>query len=168
MLINLLIGVLLITSIVIIIQDFKERKISLIAILLFGALCFTITYLYQGFDILKENSLNSFLYILLLWLSLTAIISIKNRKLTQIIDNQIGLGDVFLLFFIGITFDALSMVVFFSASFIFSLALSLILIKNNNNSSPLAAFLLIFYILVIFIFNFSDLLFFIDCSLKLI
>jgi hypothetical protein len=62
---------------------------------------------------------------------------IKQRRLGDIIDSKIGLGDVVLLPAIGITLDALSLIVFFALGFAWC-ALAGVFFAKKRKTIPLA------------------------------
>lgn len=169
---SLLFVLLLFSSILIVFQDFKERKISLIVLLTFGFSISAIVFLNYGISVLLRNSISSLLYILFTWVILCLVFSIKSKKFDYIIDNQLGLGDIITMFFLGISFNIVGQIMFFATSYIFSLVVFAMITyqikKDSLRLIPLAGLMVIFYILVICILNFTSLSNFIEFSIKYI
>jgi hypothetical protein len=134
-------------------QDFRERQISwLLLPVLF--ISFSVkTYSEIGWEALFSNLLFNIGFIVFQLLLLSLWISIKNRKLTNIIDTYLGLGDI--LFFAAIcnAFTSFQFLVFYVVSIVITVIGFLIYKLFSKNSSPeiplagsMAAVLIIFLI----------------------
>jgi len=134
---------------VVVYQDFKSREISwfLIPLLVIG---FAVTALFKMhvLDFLSYLGVNITIVAVNLF-GVTLLVSLKEKKLTNILKNHLGLGDV--LFFIVLTFvfSPINFVFFYLGSvFVITLIYSVIIIffKGKNHLIPLAgamSFLLI-------------------------
>ena len=101
---------------VVVFQDFKSRAISwvLIPLLFIGFIAYGILTIEVG-ELITFFGINLYIVFSSL-LGATLIISIKNRKLTNIINTYLGLGDV--LFFVVLTtvFSPINFILFFIGS----------------------------------------------------
>jgi hypothetical protein len=148
---------------IVFIQDFKERLISwFLPLLIFISLSAKAYYTLNITEVLTHVIINS-TFISFQILLLTAWISLKNKKLINIIDTYLGLGD--LLFFIAITaaFSPFQYILFYT----FSISLTLLgfiiykaLYKNTRPEIPLAGSMavcmIIFIVLTMIIPDFSS------------
>lgn len=123
------------------IQDFKHRAISwYILPIMFLAFLFKSFSLLSYHQVLKFALINlSFIIIQLI--ILTAYMSIKNKKVTNIINTYLGIGDV--LFFITLTvaFSPVSFIAFYILSLMITLLFYIfykIIFKNASTQIPLA------------------------------
>jgi len=161
-------AVLILSSGIILYQDFKERQVSLWILLIFGInSVFSVLY-FRDSQTLLYNSLGTIIYAGFIWLMLKLYMFLKCKKNKAIIDAQLGMADVLIILFMGITFNTIGMIFFFCFGFIFSLLIFLgfsILKKNTDNQSiPLAGLLVFFYVITIIILNLIRSNPFIDCS----
>lgn len=127
-------------------QDFKTRLLSLWLIVAFAtanALFSVETYWWLG---LLENALVCLAYLLLLYLCLQLYFYMKHRRFQKIIDTQLGLGDVLVLFAIGLGLEPALMIWFFSLGFAVSLLISLWLFAKAQ-SIPLAGLMALNYLI---------------------
>lgn len=150
-------------------QDFKQREISWILLpLLFISFALKAFFVVQMKEIVFAILFNiGFIVFQLFFLTLW--VSFKNKRWVNIINVQLGLGDI--LFFIAITsaFATIQFIVFYVVSITVTLAGFIIYklrLKNVNPEIPLAgamsAILIFFIVLSIILpqFNFyGDLLF---------
>ena len=113
--------VLLISSGIILFQDFKERQVSLWILLLFGVLTISSVVYFRDFETLFYNGVGVLLYGGFIWVMLKLYLFLKFKKNKTILDQQLGLADVFVIFFIGLTFNTIGMIFFFCFGFILSL-----------------------------------------------
>lgn len=130
----------------IIYEDFKFRAIHWYWLVVLLAL----VLITQPFDS-TQIAFNVF-FLLIQFLGLTIYFSIKNKQLTNIVDNYIGMGD--LLFFIPLCwlFTPTAFIFFFTASLLFSLIGFLLLKqfwKKNLETIPLAGTMSICMIIVL-------------------
>lgn len=165
---NLFLSLLIISSCVILYQDFKERLVSLLAIVSFGILCISSVIYFRDFQTLVFNCLSTIVYMGFTWLMLKLYLYLKFKKNKAILNELIGLADVFVVLFIGLTFNGVGLVFFFCFGFIFSLVsyvgYTLINKKSTNEHIPLAGLLVVFYILSIIILYSIPSNYLIDCS----
>jgi hypothetical protein len=106
---------------IILVQDLRERKIAatLIPLLLSG---FIFRGIYSGSAaVLLAGAGINLTFILLQFLLLVAYFSLKNRKLTNIIDSHIGLGDILFFVVLSAAFSPLNFIFFYVLSLLFSL-----------------------------------------------
>ena len=159
--------VLLISSGIILFQDFKERQVSLWILLLFGVLTISSVVYFRDFETLFYNGVGVLLYGGFIWVMLKLYLFLKFKKNKTILDQQLGLADVFVIFFIGLTFNTIGMIFFFCFGFILSLLTFLIysLFKKESDtqSIPLAGLLVFFYVISIIILNLVYLNPMVDC-----
>lgn len=133
-------------------QDFKYRLISWPLIPLIF-----ISFLAKGFFIKPFAELTNYTvinacFIALQLAILTLYISLKNKKITNIINSQLGLGDI--LFFIAITiaFSPFNFILFYISGLIFSLLCYQLFLKIKTSATkeiPLAGLLSIVLIMLV-------------------
>lgn len=123
-------------------QDFKQREISWILIpLIFLALIFKAT---QSITIgnLINNTLLNLAFITLQLLLLTIYMSIKNKKMVNILQQHIGLGDLLFFVVLCLAFSPVNFIVFYILSLIATLAGCIIYVtvfsKKAMDEIPLA------------------------------
>lgn len=160
--------VLILSSVIILYQDFKERLVSLWVILVFGGNVIASVIYFRDLKIILYNGLSIVLYASFIWLTLKLYLYLKFKKNKVIINQQLGSADVLVILFIGLTFNIVGMIFFFSFAFVLSLVSFILfsLIKKNSDSQniPLAGLLVFFYIVVIIILNLIQFNPLIDCS----
>lgn len=133
-------------------QDFKHRLISwpLIPLLL---LCF----LTQGFikipmAELLHNTFFNLAFIVLQLLALSIYISLKNKKLVNIVDSYIGLGDILFFAVITTAFSPVNFIIFYIAGLLFTLisyGIYVSLKKSGSKEIPLAGTMSLALIIVL-------------------
>lgn len=122
-------------------QDFRERRISWILIPLLGSVF--------AFQSISQNSLNHTSHNFIFNLSfiafqlgvLTIYISVKNRALTNILDKYIGIGDILFFLVVCLAFSPLNFIIFFTGSILFTLIAFIIyniVFKKPVKDIPLA------------------------------
>jgi hypothetical protein len=160
--------VLIFSSGIIFYQDLKERQVSLWVLLLFGSVTISSVLYFRDSGTLLCNTLGITLYAGFIWLVLKLYLYLKFKKNKPVIDSQLGMADVLVILFIGLTFNVIGMVFFFCSSFIFSLAIvsvySIFEKGSNVQTIPLAGFLVFLYMVSIIILNLISLNPLIDCS----
>jgi hypothetical protein len=163
--------ILIISSVIILFQDFKDREVSLWVLILFGLLCVSSVVYYRNLETILYNGLGVLVYGGFIWLILKLYLFLKFKKNKPILNHQLGLADVFVVLFIGITFNTAGVVFFFCFGFVFSLitfvVYSLLKRDSDTQSIPLAGLLVFFYVMSIIILNLVSLNQFIDCSFVL-
>ncbi len=137
---------------VVVVQDFKSREISwfLIPLLFIGFIAYAILNIGIS-ELLTYFGINLYIVFSSL-LGATIIISIRNRKLTNIINTHLGLGDV--LFFVVLTtvFSPINFILFYIGSiFIASLIYGGIALfsKQHQLLTPLAGAMSVLLIITI-------------------
>ena len=157
-----------ISSLIVLIQDFKYREISLWVLLLFGLSCLMSLLVQRDFETLLYNSLATLCYLTLLWLIIKLYLFVKFKKNKTIINEQLGLADVLIIFFIGITFNLIGLILFFCFGFVFSLVwfllYNLLMKEKAKENIPLAGLLVLFYGLSVFVLFLIKEDNYIDCS----
>lgn len=165
---NVLLAGLALATIVILLQDFKHRLVSLWILLVFGAICVISVLLFRDLETLLYNSIVCLLYFGFTWLGLKLYLYFKYRQNRPIINELLGAADVLLMLFMGITFNPAGLVFFFCFGFIFSLVFYFIYLsvskKQGNKSIPLAGLLAIFYGLTIIMLYLVKANYYVDCS----
>lgn len=150
------IGLLLLSSGMIIYADFRERLIALWVLLLFGANAVLSVLFFHGSAALLINLLATLVYLGFIWLSLKAYLYVKHKQSMPILDVQLGKADVIVIFFIGITFNPPGMILFFCAGFVSSLLIFIayrFINPRAQASIPLAALLVFCYLAALIVLN---------------
>ncbi|MBA4241918.1 MAG: hypothetical protein C0448_14425 [Sphingobacteriaceae bacterium] len=159
---------LILSSGVICIQDLKERFVSLWILLVFGFLTVSSVLYYKNVNTLLINLLGTIIYGSFIWLVLKLYMLLKFKRNRTILNSQLGMADVLIFLFIGLTLNTIGMILFFCFGFLFSLfgfIMYSTLNKNIKKSAiPLAGLLVLFYVITIIVFNFFTINTAIDCS----
>jgi hypothetical protein len=141
----------LITLGVIIAQDMVSRAVYWIVFPLLLTLLGLLHYQIDRFGLWQPTLFNlGFLALQLLLLSLY--FSVKQRRIVNIVDSLIGLGDVLFLFSLTVYFSVLSFLFFYILSLVFVLLfwpVCITMIRKRNKGIPLAgmqALLLIIFL----------------------
>lgn len=132
---------LLLLLAVVLFQDLKQRQISwfLIPLLL-------VSFVAQGLFRIPANELMQYTmfnmgFIVVQLFVLTAYISIKNKRLVNIINTYLGIGDVLFIATVAASFSPLNFIVFYIAALLFTLLVFVVvklLTKNLSKEIPLA------------------------------
>jgi hypothetical protein len=140
----------------IIFQDFKSRAIYwfLCPLVFISALIYT--YFEFHFFYLKDL-LTSTSFLVLQFLLASIYFSIKNRKLINITNSQIGLGDLLFLLSITPLFSISNYIIFYTASLLFSMLFYFfyLLLDKTNRTIPLAGLQAIILLALLFILKFE-------------
>lgn len=156
------------SSVIILFQDFKQRLVSLWVIILFGAVCITSVVYYRGFSVLLYNLISIALYFSIIWLFLKLYFYLKFKRNKPILNEQMGMADVLIIVFIGLTFNIVGTIFFFCLAFIASLISFYIYVvsrkKEETITIPLAGLLVFFYLFGITTLNVIETNYLIDCS----
>lgn len=159
---------LVISSAVILFQDFKERQVSLWVLLLFGAITLSSVIYFRDAHTLLYNGIGVMLYGAFIWLILKLYFFAKTKQHKVLLNHQLGMADVLVFLFIGSTFNIVGMILFFCGGFIFSLVSFILYVSLKKGADsqriPLAGFLVFFYVISIIILNLVSLNHMIDCS----
>lgn len=141
-------SVLTLVSFIIFYQDLKERQVSLWLLLLYTGVIITYTIYEKGIDLTLQNTIYSLAYFALCFGGIFLYYFVKERQLPKIMDVKLGWGDVAVCLSIGISLDIINLVIFFTASFVISAIIGLVL-QAKNMTVPLAGFLVILYLVFI-------------------
>lgn len=164
----LLLGLLIISSFIILYQDFSKRLVSLWVLILFGAISITSVLYFRDFQTLIYNFFTTCLYLGFIWLMLKLYLYLKFGKNKPLLNELLGAADVLIILFVGVSFNVIGLIFFFCFAFICSLLAFFVysLLKKNDNEEtiPLAGFLVFFYISAIITLNLIENPFLIDCS----
>lgn len=125
--------IILVSATAIAYQDFTKRLISIWWILCFGAACISYFLLTHTFTELGENIIFCLIYLLLSYLILHLFYFIKTKKFQKILDHKIGWGDILLLMITGFCMPSLSMIYFFTITFIVTLIFQLFFQKEKKD-----------------------------------
>lgn len=133
-------------------QDFKSRAISwfLIPLLLITFIVYGITVI-DITEYITFFSLNVFMLLNIL-IGTTIVISIKEKKLTNIIDNYLGLGDILFFFILTTLFSPINYFIFLIGSILlFSIifSINLLISKKKKALFPLAGAMSVLLIITI-------------------
>jgi hypothetical protein len=140
----------------IVIQDFKDRAISWFLLpLLFISLALK-SSMVSNFSEVVQSFIMNLIFVLLQLVLLTIWVSLRNKKLTNIIDTYIGLGDV--LFFVAITtaFSSIQYILFYAISIcltLFGFLLYRYFFTKTNPQIPLAGAMAVFMMSFMLISN---------------
>lgn len=94
-----------------------------------------------------ENSIINFAILLLQFLLLTVIFSIKSNRVIWVPDKMLGWGDILFLPIIGVYFSPMAMLMFYILCLILISILYYLIWYPNENSIPLAGGLSIFLVI---------------------
>jgi hypothetical protein len=159
---------LIVTSCIICIQDFKERFVSLWILVVFGILSIVSVLYYKNVNVLLINLLGTIIYGSFIWLTLKLYMFLKFKRNRTILNSRLGMADILVFLFIGLTLNIVGMILFFCFGFLFSLFVFIIYSFFNKNikiaTIPLAGLLVLFYTIIIFVFNLFNFNTVIDCS----
>lgn len=150
---------------IIIYQDFKIKAISwyLLPVLFIPVIIKGLQYL--CFQLLLQYFLINIVFVLLLFIGVTIYYSIKNKKLTNIINTSIGLGDILFFIVLCSTFSTINFIIFILITLILIsiiYGILIYLLKISDKRIPLAGNMAIFLIILILlnfivkVFNFYD------------
>jgi hypothetical protein len=97
-------------------QDFKQREISWYSIpALIGSFLYTST-LIKPFNDIWIGLLFNVGFILLQLLLLTGYLSVKNKKLVNIVNSYLGIGDILFFTVLAVAFSPVNFIVFYIVS----------------------------------------------------
>jgi len=133
---------------IIVVQDFKERLISLWLIIIYFLSCCVYVWYFQGIASLLSNALSVSLYMAFSYLVLKLYYFFKEGRFNRVMDKKIGWADALLFFSVGLTFDVVTLIVFSAALFVLSALLSLLL-KSFRYYMPFGGVLVLFHNLLI-------------------
>lgn len=130
-------------------QDYKDRLVNWILYLLVGITSFILHSSFLSWELALINSIFNFGFISILITILYLYSKLIKRQ--SLINNSIGIGDVFLFYALCFLFPIMTFTLLFVFSLLFSLLLHF-LIKGKyklHNSVPLAGYIALFYSVVI-------------------
>ena len=145
---------------VVVYQDFKSRSISwfLIPLLFVGFVANALLKIEPN-ELITYLGIN-FLLVLLNLIGVTLLLSIKEKKWVNIIDNYLGLGDVLFFVVITVAFSPFNFVAFYLGSVLLITLIygSVILInKKRNTLIPLAGAMSLLLVGFMFMEQFTSL-----------
>lgn len=141
-------SLLTLVSLLIFYQDLKDRLVSLWVLLLYGGIIISYTIYEKGIEITLQNTISSIVYFALCFGVICLYYFVKERQFPRIMDVKLGWADVIICLSIGVSLELVSLVVFFTVSFVISAIIGLVL-HSRNKTVPLAGFLVIFYLVFI-------------------
>ena len=125
-------------------QDFKLREISWWTLPLVLLFSFLSTEL--AFSDLVEPTLLNLAFVGINLIAITGYFSLKNKKLVNIINTQLGIGDVLFFAMTCFIFGVPSFVLFFVSSLILSVLYVLLFQRKDTTSTiPLAGIMAVSY-----------------------
>jgi hypothetical protein len=142
--------ILILTLWVVVFQDLKYREIHVvIPVLLFavgGARFFILGH--SVYELLFTT-----VFLMLVMLGLFVYTTVKTKKLSNPINDSIGIGDI--VFFIAVIplFFSSTYIIFFSTGMLFSIICHLLFTKNKESHVPLAGYLSL-YLMLLFVVDF--------------
>jgi hypothetical protein len=151
-------SILLLCTIVISYQDFKNREISVWVILLFTALCVLQTFMFQGALALFYHFISALIYLLICLCVLFLFFYLKEKKFPKLIDKKIGLADLILIVAIGSTMEITVLILFLTLSFIFFALIGFTFLRKYE-TLPLAGMLIIVFFIFQVFASFTELSF---------
>ncbi len=130
-------------------QDYKSRLVSWILYLLIGITSFTLYLSFVPWQLVLANSVFNLCFISVLITILYLYSKLIKRQ--SLINNSIGIGDVFLFYSLCFLFPIMTFTLLFVFSLLFSLLLHSLLKEkySQHNSVPLAGYIALFYSIVI-------------------
>jgi hypothetical protein len=127
-------------------QDLKRKSVLLIVFPIGFMMFFTIGLLELVIEEYLKNILVNLLFVLLLFNLSNLYFSLINRKLTNIINNYFGMGDLLFLFILSVVFSPVNFFLFITGSLLLILLVYAIvrLFHYKNKNIPLAGLLSFF------------------------
>ncbi len=135
---------------IIVYQDYKFRGISWLLFPI-GFVLFSVQFLYQR-ELLTQLKLFLLNLAILFFVFILLLIyfSIKNRKLTNIVDSYIGIGDLLFFILLAQCFSVVNFVLFINAALllvIFTYVVIGPLFRPDTKKIPLAGLFALFYLI---------------------
>ncbi len=141
---------------VVVFQDFKHRAISwfLIPLLFMGFIGYAILTIEVG-ALITYIGINLYIVFSTL-LGATLVISIKNKKITNIINTYLGLGDILFFVVLATVFSPINFVLFFIGSMAIACIVygGIALFKKKEILTPLAGAMSVLLIIVMVVGQF--------------
>ena len=144
-----LLGIL---SLFIAVEDFRSRKISLIVLLLWLLSALGSVLLKHSLKEVFFNAALNCLFVLIVFFILTVYSSAKEKKIINIIDTKIGMGDFIFFLVLGISFSPSNYILFFAASSFLTLIWAIsarLLYPKSSKEIPLAGALAVQFIFLL-------------------
>lgn len=136
--------ILILVLFLILVQDYKERKVFWFLYPIVGVLVFLLKFKQNGIEVSIMNSILNlcFVTLILLVAYIYNLIKLKLKFLKEVF----GLGDVLFFVFISFSFATVSFITLFVFSLVFSLLLhELFKKKSQYKSIPLAGYMSLFF-----------------------
>ena len=145
---------LLVLLTVVVFQDLKQRQISWLLLPFLLSLFFIKGLFLNPIAELIHHILFNIGFVVLQILILTAYMSVKNKKLGNIINSQLGLGDILFFLVLCVAFSPVNFIIFYVAGLLFTLIVFVVynqLIKKSEKEIPLAgAMAMLMVVLLLF------------------
>ena len=142
----------------IIAQDFRERKVYLLLLIIL-AIIMALFYYLKSDTLVYLSNISINLTVLLVLMGILFLYS--KFKLKQTLNTALGLGDIIFFVVIAISFPVPTFIIVFTCSLIFALVLFLFLKPNlSKKSVPLAGLQALFFLLIFsanWMFHFTNL-----------
>lgn len=123
---------LILSSSVLVYQDFKSRLISTWLIILFTVCNVGLYLITHSVYQFIENSIFCGSYFLFCYLILHLYFYLKTKKFQKILDTKIGLGDILIFLAIGICIEPIHLIFFFTGAFILSIIIFFLFLRSKN------------------------------------
>lgn len=141
-------SILSLLSVIICYQDLRSRLVSAWLLILYIVVLVTGTVWFSGFQVLIQNIISASCYFLLCTLGVFTYYFLKEGQRPKIMDSKFGWADALVCIGIGISLDIIRLILFFTAAFIISAVIGLLL-QQKNKTVPLAGILVILYLVFI-------------------
>lgn len=140
-------------ALVIAVQDFKKRLVSLWVLLFYFCNCAVYVYLFQGTYVLISNAVFALLYFTFMFGIIFLFYFLKEKKIPSIINSKIGLADIIILPAIGLTLNTVQLVLFFAIVFLLAVAAAFFWFNKKGHSIPLAGIVCICHVVYLISIN---------------
>ena len=147
----------LIGLMLLIFQDFKDRKVTFLVFPFLGILGVILHYNTQYLELFFFNLIVNLALLLLVLLMLMLYVKLIMKKQ---LNEVIGLGDLLFFVILGVSFPTVSFVIIFCSSLVFSLIIYILLKQKIGKYIPLAGLQALFLFLALLsnlLFNFVNL-----------
>lgn len=139
---------------VIIWQDFKNRSISWFLIPLFLLVVVAKGLFAIHFNELLEYTIINLVLVIINLIGVTLLVSLKEKKITNIVDSYLGLGDILFFLVLTVVFSPINFVAFYFGSIVLLTViygLSTLFHKNKQQLVPLAGGMSILLIITLLV-----------------
>lgn len=121
-------------------QDFKQREISWFLIPIAFVGFFYAAMYNNAFEVVLKDVVFNLIFIIVQIILLTIYMSVKNKKLVNIVNTYIGIGDILFFAVIAAAFSPFNFIIFYLASTILTLLgfVLISMVKKSAKEIPLA------------------------------